>query len=112
MPEAQPYKIRKSLARGDDLGEDLSGSARLVGHADYADDTVSTFAASHLSPSYPDRAAWGTAPKLRAWQQEAFDLYSSREPRDFLAVATPGAGKTTFALRIVSELLARGIIRP
>ncbi|MEU0518751.1 DEAD/DEAH box helicase [Streptosporangium sp. NPDC006007] len=72
---------------------------------------MSTFAASHLSPSYPDRAAWGTAPKLRAWQQEAFDLYSRGEPRDFLAVATPGAGKTTFALRIAGDLLSRGIIR-
>ncbi|WP_173528973.1 DEAD/DEAH box helicase [Nonomuraea antri] len=72
---------------------------------------MSTFAASHLSPSYPDRAAWGTAPKLRAWQQQAFDLYFSREPRDFLTVATPGAGKTTYALRIASELLANGVIR-
>jgi superfamily II DNA or RNA helicase len=72
---------------------------------------VSTFAASHLSPSYPDRAAWGTAPKLRAWQQEALDLYFRREPRDFLTVATPGAGKTTYALRVVSELMTRGVIR-
>ncbi|MEV1169680.1 DEAD/DEAH box helicase [Nonomuraea sp. NPDC049784] len=72
---------------------------------------MSTFAASHLSPSYPDRAAWGTAPKLRAWQEEAFDLYFRREPRDFLTVATPGAGKTTYALRIASELLANGVIR-
>ncbi|NRQ38410.1 DEAD/DEAH box helicase [Nonomuraea sp. NN258] len=64
-----------------------------------------------MSPSYPDRAAWGTAPKLRAWQQQAFDLYFSREPRDFLTVATPGAGKTTYALRIASELLANGVIR-
>ncbi|MET9249546.1 DEAD/DEAH box helicase [Nonomuraea sp. NPDC003709] len=72
---------------------------------------MSTFAASHLSPSYPDRAAWGTAPKLRAWQQEAFDLYFRREPRDFLTVATPGAGKTTYALRIASELIANGVIR-
>ncbi|SDG55268.1 Superfamily II DNA or RNA helicase [Sinosporangium album] len=72
---------------------------------------MSTFAASNLSPSYPDRAAWGTAPKLRAWQQEAFDLYFHREPRDFLTVATPGAGKTTYALRIASELLSRGLIR-
>ncbi|MBO3744514.1 DEAD/DEAH box helicase [Streptosporangiaceae bacterium NEAU-GS5] len=64
-----------------------------------------------MPPSYPDRAAWGTAPKLRAWQQEAFDLYFQHEPRDFLAVATPGAGKTTYALRIASELLHRGVIR-
>ncbi|MEU8177036.1 DEAD/DEAH box helicase [Microbispora hainanensis] len=72
---------------------------------------MSVSAASHLSPSYPDRAAWGTAPKLRAWQQQAYDLYFSREPRDFLTVATPGAGKTTYALRIASELLSRGIVR-
>ncbi|GAA4563515.1 DEAD/DEAH box helicase [Planotetraspora kaengkrachanensis] len=72
---------------------------------------MSVSAASHLSPSYPDRAAWGTATKLRAWQQEAFDLYLQREPRDFLTVATPGAGKTTYALRIASELLTRGIIK-
>ncbi|WP_433218476.1 DEAD/DEAH box helicase [Microtetraspora malaysiensis] len=72
---------------------------------------MSVSAASHLSPSYPDRAAWGTAPKLRAWQQEAYDLYFRREPRDFLTVATPGAGKTTYALRIASELLSRGVIK-
>ncbi|OPG12062.1 hypothetical protein B1L11_16905 [Microbispora sp. GKU 823] len=48
---------------------------------------------------------------MRAWQQQAFDLYFSREPRDFLTVATPGAGKTTYALRIASELLGRGIVR-
>ncbi|WP_214413505.1 DEAD/DEAH box helicase [Sphaerisporangium fuscum] len=72
---------------------------------------MSSFAASHLSPSYPNRAAWGTAPKLRAWQQEAFDLYFRREHRDFLTVATPGAGKTTYALRIASELLAQGVVQ-
>jgi superfamily II DNA or RNA helicase len=31
--------------------------------------------------------------------------YLAAKPRDFLAVATPGAGKTTFALRIAGELL-------
>ncbi|HEV2639203.1 MAG TPA: DEAD/DEAH box helicase [Actinocrinis sp.] len=68
---------------------------------------MSTSAASHLSPSYPGRAPWGTAGKLRAWQQAALDEYLRREPRDFLAVATPGAGKTTFALRIATELMDR-----
>ncbi|MBB5788675.1 superfamily II DNA or RNA helicase [Jiangella mangrovi] len=33
-----------------------------------------------------------------------------RDPRDYLAVATPGAGKTTFALRIAAELLARKVV--
>ena len=72
---------------------------------------MSTNAASHLSPAYPDRATWGTAGKLRAWQQTALDEYLSREPRDFLAVATPGAGKTTFALRIATELLDRHVVQ-
>ncbi|WP_195907807.1 DEAD/DEAH box helicase [Microbacterium gorillae] len=60
-----------------------------------------------LSPSYPQRAPWGTAGKLRAWQQEALDLYFEREHRDFLVAATPGAGKTTFALTLAQELLRR-----
>src|SRR5690606_28341540 len=48
---------------------------------------------------------------LRHWQREAFEEYFRREPRDFLAVATPGAGKTTFALTLASELLARHVVR-
>jgi superfamily II DNA or RNA helicase len=47
---------------------------------------------------------------LRAWQQRALDEYLARDPRDFLAVATPGAGKTTFALRIATELMDRHLI--
>lgn len=35
---------------------------------------------------------------LRPWQRAAFDLFSQADDPDFLAVATPGAGKTTFAL--------------
>ncbi len=63
-----------------------------------------------LPPAYPDRAAWGTATKLRAWQQAALTAYFERSPKDFLAVATPGAGKTTFALTVASELLSRRIV--
>ncbi|MCD1573355.1 DEAD/DEAH box helicase [Agromyces mediolanus] len=69
-----------------------------------------TSAAEHLSPSYPERAAWGTASKLRAWQAEALEHYLEELPRDFLAAATPGAGKTTFALRLAAELRARRIV--
>ncbi|MEO5665733.1 MAG: DEAD/DEAH box helicase [Nocardioides sp.] len=63
-----------------------------------------------LTPAWPDRAAWGTAPLLRAWQQAAMDRYAATSPRDFLTVATPGAGKTTFALTVAAELLGRRII--
>ncbi|MBD3688943.1 DEAD/DEAH box helicase [Nanchangia anserum] len=63
-----------------------------------------------MSPAYPHRAAWGTAGRLRQWQQQALDSYLATKPRDFLAVATPGAGKTTFALRIAVELFGAGVI--
>lgn len=36
--------------------------------------------------------------RLRPWQRRALDIYEAQESPDFLAVATPGAGKTTFAL--------------
>jgi superfamily II DNA or RNA helicase len=75
--------------------------------AESAAHTPGTFAAEHLSPAFPARAPWGTATRLRAWQQEALDEYFRTEPRDFLASATPGAGKTTFALRLATELLGR-----
>ena len=48
---------------------------------------------------------------LRAWQRSALVSYLRSGPRDFLAVATPGAGKTTFALRIAAELLASGTVQ-
>jgi superfamily II DNA or RNA helicase len=47
---------------------------------------------------------------LRAWQSAALDKYLMRAPRDFLTVATPGAGKTTFALSVAAELLGRRIV--
>jgi superfamily II DNA or RNA helicase len=48
---------------------------------------------------------------LRSWQRAALVSYLRQNPRDFLAVATPGAGKTTFALRIAAELLGSGVIQ-
>lgn len=39
-----------------------------------------------------------TSLRLRRWQKEALDGFEARQRPDFLAVATPGAGKTTFAL--------------
>ncbi|RHW27762.1 DEAD/DEAH box helicase [Nocardioides immobilis] len=63
-----------------------------------------------LGPAWPERAAWGTAPSLRAWQAAAMRDYLDRTPRDYLAVATPGAGKTTFALSVAAELLGRRMV--
>src|SRR6202022_2832955 len=49
-----------------------------------------------VSPQ-PGLAADAVSPSvrpLRAWQRRALTSYLTRRPKDFLAVATPGAGKT------------------
>ncbi len=43
---------------------------------------------------------------LRRWQKDALDRFVGGAARDFLAVATPGAGKTTFALTAARHQLA------
>ncbi len=43
--------------------------------------------------------------RLRPWQKRALDIYLSDPKPDFLAVATPGAGKTTFALTVARMTL-------
>ncbi|MDP3713849.1 MAG: DEAD/DEAH box helicase [Mycobacteriales bacterium] len=60
------------------------------------------------SESAPDTVA---AAPLRAWQRAALVKYLRSSPRDFTAVATPGAGKTTFALRVAAELLSTGAVQ-
>ena len=45
--------------------------------------------------------------QLRAWQTDALAAYRTGASRDFLVTATPGAGKTAFALTLAQDLLAR-----
>src|SRR3954447_9326080 len=52
----------------------------------------------------------GGSRPLRAWQRRAILKYLTNKPQDFLAVATPGAGKTVFGLRVATELLADRVI--
>jgi superfamily II DNA or RNA helicase len=47
---------------------------------------------------------------LRGWQRRALVRYLAARPRDFLTVATPGSGKTAFALRVAGELLSEGVV--
>jgi superfamily II DNA or RNA helicase len=49
----------------------------------------------------------GNSPRLRHWQRAAYEEYFRVNRRDFLLVATPGAGKTAYALTVARELLAR-----
>lgn len=44
--------------------------------------------------------------RLRPWQKAAFDKYVAAGQNDFLTVATPGAGKTTFALTVARHVLS------
>src|SRR5207302_288690 len=44
--------------------------------------------------------------RLRRWQKTALDQFVTASQPDFLAVATPGAGKTTFALTAARHELA------
>lgn len=44
---------------------------------------------------------------LRKWQSEALEKYRVNNTRDFLVTATPGAGKTTFALTLAEKLLSK-----
>jgi superfamily II DNA or RNA helicase len=44
--------------------------------------------------------------RLRPWQKAALDQFVEASTADFLAVATPGAGKTTFALTVARHELA------
>jgi superfamily II DNA or RNA helicase len=46
-------------------------------------------------------------PALRGWQKDAWTAYFRQPRRDFLLSATPGAGKTLWALTIAAELLAK-----
>jgi superfamily II DNA or RNA helicase len=56
-----------------------------------------------------ERSPWSAAglSGLRGWQQHAYAEYFRADKRDFLVVATPGAGKTTYALTVARELLDR-----
>jgi superfamily II DNA or RNA helicase len=58
----------------------------------------------------PPRPVPDAGPGLRTWQRRALVEYLRRRGEDFLAVATPGAGKTTLALRIAAELLRDGTV--
>ncbi|MEO6887174.1 MAG: DEAD/DEAH box helicase family protein [Jatrophihabitantaceae bacterium] len=49
--------------------------------------------------------------RLRSWQRQALTVYEAENPRrDFMVTATPGAGKTTFALALAARLLQRRVI--
>lgn len=50
-------------------------------------------------------------PDMRLWQEHATNAFFAKNARDFLVCATPGAGKTRFALSLARQLLDEGTIR-
>lgn len=51
------------------------------------------------------------AGRLRPWQSAALSAYLQALPKDYLVTATPGAGKTTFALAVAQQLLERRLVQ-
>jgi superfamily II DNA or RNA helicase len=77
---------------------ELGGAA--IPSADSGDPAPAITAASPALPAL----------RLRAWQREALARFEQSTAPSFLVVATPGAGKTTFALTVAAELLSRRVI--
>ncbi|MGI8661069.1 MAG: DEAD/DEAH box helicase [Thermoleophilaceae bacterium] len=67
--------------------------------------------AARIAAPSPGPPPWPASRPLRAWQQQALAGLLRRPSGEFLASATPAAGKTTFGLRAAHELLRRGDVR-
>src|SRR5215213_849618 len=52
--------------------------------------------------------AWPAGRPLRAWQEEAVAAVLAHPSAEFLASATPAAGKTTFGLHVAHRMLREG----
>jgi superfamily II DNA or RNA helicase len=90
-----PLYVSSSVARGrSPVGRVALAAAKM------GPDMGSAARAEALSPQTTSRP-------LRAWQQAALQQYEEQSPKDFLVTATPGAGKTTFALTLAARLLSR-----
>ena len=91
------------------LNEDAGDSRARVPPSDPRRRRRSTPAGASLRPGRSARPG-APRPRCAAWQTAAMRQYFDALPRDFLAVATPGAGKTTFALSVAAELLGRRLV--
>ena len=62
------------------------------------------------APDAPQEATASVGRRLRAWQTAALAEYVAEQPVDYLLHATPGAGKTSFALTVAARLLSGRVI--
>lgn len=70
-----------------------------------APDSPSEVTAARGAAPHPLVDAGFEGERLRPWQRQAIGRYLQAGRRDFLVTATPGAGKTTFALAVARRLL-------
>src|SRR5262245_210227 len=56
-------------------------------------------------------APWPAGRPLRTWQRAAAEAALSHRSDNFLASATPAAGKTTFGLHVAHQMLAAGRVK-
>ena len=66
---------------------------------------------SYIESADPAAPTATAGVRLRAWQSEALACLDASTSPDFLAVATPGAGKTTFALVAIRRALMERRVR-
>lgn len=62
-------------------------------------------------PSLKEMQPWPNTLPLRRWQLDASRGFITSDKRDFLVVATPGAGKTVFALRCAHAAMMEGTVQ-
>ena len=62
--------------------------------------------AANALPALTDATGGVGGRPPRAWQAAALAAYLAEQPTDYLLHATPGAGKTSFALTVAARLLA------
>ncbi|MFF5056159.1 DEAD/DEAH box helicase family protein [Micromonospora sp. NPDC000663] len=94
-----------------DCGTDLAGGF----HADHQDPhsrggSTDVINGQALCPACNLRKG-ATVSNLRLWQESAMNKFYAVNQRDFLVCATPGAGKTRFALTLAKRLLTEGAVQ-
>ena len=99
------------MAASETLGDPRAQKARTEIASPFLPGGRSPVSPGSTAPDEAVRVSGQDLPSLRGWQKAAYAEYFNAAKRDFLLVATPGAGKTTYALTIARELLTRREVR-
>src|SRR5581483_10049777 len=91
-PAPQPRRSQISCSPGDVCLIALVSASRVV--------APGQLNAGDSEPMTLSTGPWPASSALRPWQADALAAYQGNEAESFLCASTPGAGKTTFGLRI------------